>query len=48
MDVMIVLIPGAVALGAIGLAAFLWTLRANQYDDIEGAAQRILIDDDLP
>jgi cbb3-type cytochrome oxidase maturation protein len=43
---MVVLIPGAVALGAIGLLAFLWTLRANQYDDLDGAAERILLDDD--
>lgn len=46
MDVMIVLIPGAVALGTIGLIAFLWSLRAGQYDDLDGAANRILLDDD--
>ena len=46
MDVIAVLIPGAVALGAMGLAAFLWSLSSNQYDDLEGAAQRILIDDE--
>jgi cbb3-type cytochrome oxidase maturation protein len=46
MDVMIVLVPGALALGAMGLVAFLWSLRANQYEDLEGAAHRILIDDD--
>jgi cbb3-type cytochrome oxidase maturation protein len=48
MDVIVVLIPGAVALGAMGLAAFLWSLSSNQYEDLEGAAQRILIDDDVP
>jgi cbb3-type cytochrome oxidase maturation protein len=43
---MIFLIPAAVALGGLGLAAFFWCLRAGQYDDLEGAARRILIDDD--
>jgi len=46
MDIMIFLIPAAVALGALGLAAFFWCLRSGQYDDLDGAAQRILIDDD--
>ena len=46
MDVMIVLIPGALFLAALGLAAFFWTLRSGQYDDLEGAAARILIDDE--
>jgi len=34
-------------LGLIGLAAFLWSLRRGQYDDMEGAALRVLADDDL-
>jgi cbb3-type cytochrome oxidase maturation protein len=42
------LIPIALALGAIGLGAFLWTLRYGQYDDLRGAAERILVDDDEP
>ncbi|MCW5720668.1 MAG: cbb3-type cytochrome oxidase assembly protein CcoS [Devosia sp.] len=42
------LIPISVILGLIGLAVFLWTLRDNQYDDLEGAAERILNDDDRP
>ncbi len=42
------LIPIALALGGVGLAAFLWSLRNGQYDDIEGAARRVLIDDDRP
>lgn len=46
MDIIAFLIPAAVALGAMGLAAFLWSLRANQYEDLEGAAHRILLDDD--
>jgi HlyD family secretion protein len=42
------LIPIALALGAAGLAAFLWALRSGQYDDLDGAAERILFDDDAP
>lgn len=44
-----VLIPIAVGLGALGLFAFLWSLRSGQYDDLDGAAHRILNDgDDKP
>lgn len=46
MDIMVVLIPGALLLGALGLAAFFWTLRNGQYEDLDGDAQRILIDDE--
>lgn len=46
MSVIIWLIPIALALGLAGLAAFLWSLRSGQYDDLEGAANRILLDDD--
>lgn len=46
MGVMIFLIPVAVLMGAIGLAAFFWSLRSGQYEDLEGAAHRILIDDE--
>ena len=38
----------SLVLGACGLAAFLWSLRAGQYDDMEGAANRILFDDQGP
>lgn len=41
------LIPIALFLGGLGLAAFLWALRTGQFDDPEGAAARILLDDDL-
>lgn len=41
------LIPIALGLGALGLGAFMWSLRSGQYDDPDGAAQRILLDDDL-
>jgi cbb3-type cytochrome oxidase maturation protein len=42
------LIPAALLLGLVGLGAFLWTLRRDQYDDLDGAAGRILRDDDGP
>jgi cbb3-type cytochrome oxidase maturation protein len=48
MNGLMILIPIALFLGAIGLAAFLWTLRSGQYDDLDGAAGRILEDDRGP
>ena len=47
MNVLIYLIPMAVGLGGIGLIAFLWALRSGQYSDVDGAALRVLQDDDL-
>ncbi|HTN40630.1 MAG TPA: cbb3-type cytochrome oxidase assembly protein CcoS [Asticcacaulis sp.] len=46
MNSLIFLIPLALLLGGIGLAAFLWSLRSGQYDDLEGAAARILLEDE--
>jgi cbb3-type cytochrome oxidase maturation protein len=46
-NVLIYLVPLALLLGLIGLIAFLWSLRSGQYDDLDGAALRILPDDDL-
>jgi cbb3-type cytochrome oxidase maturation protein len=46
MDVIVFLIPAALFLAALGLGAFFWSLRSGQYEDIEGAAHRILIDDE--
>lgn len=46
MDVLIFLIPIALFLGVLGLGAFIWSLRSSQFDDLDGAAMRILIDDD--
>jgi cbb3-type cytochrome oxidase maturation protein len=40
------LIPLALVLGAAGLAAFLWSLKSGQYEDLEGAAERILSNED--
>jgi cbb3-type cytochrome oxidase maturation protein len=42
------LIPAALFLGLLGLAGFLWTLRSGQYEDLDGAAARILFDDPPP
>ena len=46
MNILLILIPVALVLGGIGLAAFIWSIRSGQYDDLDGAARRILIDDD--
>ncbi|MDP6563244.1 MAG: cbb3-type cytochrome oxidase assembly protein CcoS [Alphaproteobacteria bacterium] len=46
MDALIILIPVALFLGLLGLAAFLWALRSGQFDDLDGAAHRILFDDE--
>ena len=40
------LIPIALFLGLLGLGAFLWALRTGQFDDLDGAAERILFDDE--
>lgn len=50
MEVLSFLIPISIALGLVGLVAFVWTLRHDQYDDPEGDANRILSDtyDDHP
>jgi cbb3-type cytochrome oxidase maturation protein len=46
MEVLIILVPLALALGLAGLLAFLWSLKSGQYDDLEGAAWRAIADDD--
>lgn len=48
MDALMLLIPISLALGLGALAAFLWSLRSGQYDDLDGAAHRILFEDDEP
>lgn len=42
------LIPISIGLGGMALGAFLWSMHSNQYEDLEGAAVRILIPDELP
>jgi cbb3-type cytochrome oxidase maturation protein len=46
MEVLIYLVPLALMLGLLGLAAFLWSLKSGQYDDLDGAAWRAIMDDD--
>ncbi len=48
MDVIYGLIPGMILLGLVGVAVFFWAAKSGQFDDLEGEANRILMDDDLP
>jgi cbb3-type cytochrome oxidase maturation protein len=48
MSGLVVLVLSALGLGLLALAAFMWALRSGQYDDVQGASQRILLDDDTP
>ena len=47
MNILVVLMPLALALGLTGLAAFFWNMRTGQYSDLEGPGWRILDDDDI-
>jgi cbb3-type cytochrome oxidase maturation protein len=47
MNVLVYLVPLALGLGLAGLFAFLWALRSGQFSDMDGAALRVLSDDDL-
>jgi cbb3-type cytochrome oxidase maturation protein len=46
MDAFLILTIAAIALGGLGVLIFFWTLTSGQYDDLDGAAHRILIDDE--
>lgn len=46
MDVLIYLLPAALFLSLIGLGSFIWSLKHGQFEDLDGAALRILLDDD--
>ena len=48
MDVIYGLIPLMILLGLVGVGVFIWSVRSGQYDDLEGDANRILMDDDDP
>jgi cbb3-type cytochrome oxidase maturation protein len=48
MTSILILIPIALGMGLLGLAAFFWALRGGQFNDLDGAAARILIDEDKP
>ena len=47
MSILGLLIPAALFMGFVGLLAFIWAMKSGQFDDPEGAARRILLDDDL-
>ena len=46
MNVLVILIPVSLILGGLGLVAFIWTIRHDQYDDPAGNAARAILDDD--
>jgi cbb3-type cytochrome oxidase maturation protein len=46
MTIILFLLIVSLALGTLGLVVFLWSLRSGQYDDLDGAANRILFDED--
>lgn len=46
MTILVYLIPIALFMGAVGLIAFIWALKTGQFDDLDGAANRILFDDE--
>jgi len=48
MEVLVYLVPLALALGGLGLAGFLWSLKSGQFDDLDGAAWRAIADDEPP
>jgi cbb3-type cytochrome oxidase maturation protein len=47
-EILYMLIPLAVVIMVIAVVAFVWTVKSGQYDDMEGPAHRILMDDDDP
>jgi len=46
MNGVLLLIPVALGLGLAGLAGFFWAVRTGQFEDLDGASMRILIEDD--
>ncbi len=48
MDVIYGLIPAMILLGLVMVGILVWAVRSGQYDDLEGDASRILMDDDDP
>ena len=46
MSLLAILIPVALGMGAVGLATFFWAMRNDQFEDLDGAAHRILIDEE--
>ena len=48
MTILYLLIPVTIIMGLVGLSAFLWSLKSGQYEDLAGAAERVLHDFDHP
>ena len=48
MNILLILVPASLILGGLALAGFIWTLRARQYDDLQGDAHRLFIEEDAP
>ena len=46
MEVLVYLVPMALLLGLLGLGAFVWSMKTGQFDDLDGAAWRAIMDDD--
>ncbi len=47
MEVIYGLLPGMLLLGIVGVGLFFWAVKSGQYDDMDGAANRLLMDDDV-
>jgi cbb3-type cytochrome oxidase maturation protein len=43
---LVILVPVALGLGALGLVSFFWAMHHQQFDDLDGAARRVLLDDE--
>ncbi len=48
MNILVVLVPISLLMACAALAVFVWTLRSKQYDDLEGDAWRILMEEEAP
>lgn len=48
MNILVILLPIALFLGSLGLAAFIWSMKSGQFDDLEGAGWRAIMNDDDP
>lgn len=46
MNILLVLVPASLILGGLALAGFVWTLRSQQYEDLDGDAHRLFLEDD--
>ncbi|HOV03304.1 MAG TPA: cbb3-type cytochrome oxidase assembly protein CcoS [Hyphomicrobiales bacterium] len=47
MNILLLTIPVALALGLIFLVLFMWALKTGQFEDLDGAAHRVLLNDDV-